>query len=194
MTRDFLLDSLGEPDRPVYDRAVDKVVNRLRQKLGDDGRQPRFILTQHGFGYSFAERARASLDVTPAQDPEAQPVDRLLTISVWPFRNLTGETPFDYLAAGLTDEVIVALARSRSFLVVGRSAAYGYGVGEATDRGRAPAGPREPLCRRGQTPQTRRRRRAGVGPSFRSGEPASSCGPRVSIGRCRTCSQCRRKR
>src|SRR6185312_2345 len=102
LTRDFLLDSLGEPDRPVYDRAVDKVVNRLRQKLGDDGRQPRFILTQHGFGYSFAERARASLDVAPAQDPEAQPVDRL-TISVWPFRNLTGETPFDYLAAGLTD-------------------------------------------------------------------------------------------
>lgn len=135
LTRDFLLDSLGEPDRPVYDRAVDKVVNRLRQKLGDDGRQPRFILTQHGFGYSFAERARASLDVAPAQDPEAQPVDRL-TISVWPFRNLTGETPFDYLAAGLTDEVIVALARSRSFLVVGRSAAYGYGVGESTDHER----------------------------------------------------------
>src|SRR6188508_3604946 len=33
LTRGFLLDSLGEPDRPVYDRAVDKLVNRLRQKL-----------------------------------------------------------------------------------------------------------------------------------------------------------------
>ena len=132
LTREFLLDSLGEPDRPVYDRAVDKLVNRLRQKLGDDGRRPRFIRTQHGFGYSFAEPVQSSTDV--AIDPAVAPpsVDRP-TIAVWPFQNLSGEVQFDHLAAGLTDEVIVALARSRGFVVAGRSAAYAYGVGQATD-------------------------------------------------------------
>lgn len=132
LTREFLLDSLGEPDRPVYDRAVDKLVNRLRQKLGDDGRRPRFIRTQHGFGYSFAEPVEASTDVAIGRAVAPPSVDRP-TIAVWPFRNLSGEVQFDHLAAGLTDEVIVALARSRGFVVAGRSAAYAYGVGQATD-------------------------------------------------------------
>jgi TolB-like protein/Tfp pilus assembly protein PilF len=131
LNRGFLIDSLGEPDRPVYDRAVDKLVNRLRQKLGDDGRQPRFIRTQHGFGYNFATPVQSSTDVTDAKVTLSS-VD-LPTIAVWPFQNVSGDAQFDHLAAGLTDEIIGLLARSRGLSLVGRSAAYAYGVGKATN-------------------------------------------------------------
>ncbi len=35
-------------------RSVDVLISRLRRKLGDDPRQPRYIVTVHGEGYSFA--------------------------------------------------------------------------------------------------------------------------------------------
>jgi two-component system torCAD operon response regulator TorR len=36
------------------DRTVDVIVRRLRQKLGDDPKHPRIIVTSHGEGYLFA--------------------------------------------------------------------------------------------------------------------------------------------
>jgi TolB-like protein/Flp pilus assembly protein TadD len=132
LTRDFLLDALGEPDRPVFQRAVDKLVNRLRQKLGDDARRPHLIRTQHGFGYTFAAAVQPWTDDLGGRASAGPSVD-LPTIAIWPFRNLSGDRQFDHLAAGLTDEIIGMLARSRGFTVVGRTAAYAYGIGETTD-------------------------------------------------------------
>ena len=40
-------------DWEAYDRSIDILVSRLRQKLGDDPRQPSFIRTIRGVGYSF---------------------------------------------------------------------------------------------------------------------------------------------
>lgn len=37
----------------AYDRSIDVLVSRLRQKLGDDPRRPAFIRTVRGVGYSF---------------------------------------------------------------------------------------------------------------------------------------------
>jgi TolB-like protein/Flp pilus assembly protein TadD len=136
LTRDFLLDSLGEANSDVYDRAIDTLVSRLRQKLGDDARRPHFIVTQHGRGYSFVAPVRPLADVPVTPGPAPAQIERP-TIAVWPFRNLSDEMQFDHLAAGLTDEIVVALARSQSFTVVGRSAAYAYGAGKTTDFDRA---------------------------------------------------------
>ncbi|MGI6647882.1 MAG: winged helix-turn-helix domain-containing protein [Bacillota bacterium] len=36
-------------------RAVDIYITRLRQKVEEDPRQPRYILTIYGFGYQFGE-------------------------------------------------------------------------------------------------------------------------------------------
>ena len=40
-------------DWESYDRCIDVLVSRLRQKLGDDAKQPAFIRTVRGTGYSF---------------------------------------------------------------------------------------------------------------------------------------------
>lgn len=54
MSRDRLLHEVAHRDWDPTDRTVDVVVRRLRQKLGDDSRRPRIIVTSHGEGYLFA--------------------------------------------------------------------------------------------------------------------------------------------
>jgi len=54
--RDRILDLTRGLDWESYDRSVDVLVSRLRQKLGDDPRRPRFIRTVRGAGYCFVGR------------------------------------------------------------------------------------------------------------------------------------------
>ena len=51
--RDVILDELRGIDAQLFSRSVDILVSRLRQKLGDTSRQPRFIKTVWGTGYAF---------------------------------------------------------------------------------------------------------------------------------------------
>lgn len=52
-TREELIElALGE-DFDGFDRVIDTHIKNIRQKLGDDGRTPRYILTVHGTGYKF---------------------------------------------------------------------------------------------------------------------------------------------
>ena len=38
----------------AYDRTIDAHVKNLRQKIEDDPREPRYLLTVHGMGYKFS--------------------------------------------------------------------------------------------------------------------------------------------
>lgn len=53
LTRDRIMDEIRGIDWEAYDRSIDVLVSRLRQKLGDDPRQPTYIRTIRGRGYSF---------------------------------------------------------------------------------------------------------------------------------------------
>jgi DNA-binding response OmpR family regulator len=53
LTRERILDETRGVDWEAYDRSIDILVSRLRQKLGDDARRPAFIKTVRGMGYSF---------------------------------------------------------------------------------------------------------------------------------------------
>src|SRR3954471_15595842 len=53
LSRERILDETRGVDWEAYDRSVDVLVRRLRQKLGDDPRRPAFIRTVRGAGYSF---------------------------------------------------------------------------------------------------------------------------------------------
>jgi DNA-binding response OmpR family regulator len=53
--RDRLLDAIhGEGEGDVTDRAIDQYVKRLREKLGDDAAEPRYVATVRGAGYRAA--------------------------------------------------------------------------------------------------------------------------------------------
>jgi two-component system OmpR family response regulator len=53
LTRDFLLDQARGRNMDLFDRSIDLLVSRLRQKLGDDSRTPSLIKTVRGEGYLF---------------------------------------------------------------------------------------------------------------------------------------------
>ena len=46
------------PGTSVARDGLPRLVTELRQALGDDAQQPRFIRTVHGFGYAFCGEAR----------------------------------------------------------------------------------------------------------------------------------------
>jgi DNA-binding response OmpR family regulator len=53
LTREQILDNLWNIEADAFNRSVDVLVSRLRQKLGDDPKNPQFIKTVWGSGYMF---------------------------------------------------------------------------------------------------------------------------------------------
>jgi DNA-binding response OmpR family regulator len=53
LSREMLLRKLRGIDADIYDRSVDMLISRLRKKLADDSRSPRFIKTIWRTGYQF---------------------------------------------------------------------------------------------------------------------------------------------
>jgi DNA-binding response OmpR family regulator len=52
-TRDEIIAGISGDDYDGFDRAIDSHIKNLRQKIGDDSRSPRYILTVYGMGYRF---------------------------------------------------------------------------------------------------------------------------------------------
>jgi len=59
LSRDDILSELRGIDAAILTRSVDIMISRLRQKLGDSVKPPRFIQTIWGRGYSFVAAPRA---------------------------------------------------------------------------------------------------------------------------------------
>ncbi len=58
LTRDQLLDITQGRDAGVFDRSIDNQISRLRRKIETDAKNPRYIKTVWGGGYSFAIEVR----------------------------------------------------------------------------------------------------------------------------------------
>jgi DNA-binding response OmpR family regulator len=54
-TRERLIEEVSERRFDIFDRSIDVHVSSLRRKLGDDAKNPRFIHTIRGIGYSLRE-------------------------------------------------------------------------------------------------------------------------------------------
>ncbi len=68
LTRGQILDAVTEPGSEKNDRNIDFIVNRLRRKLGDNARNPKFIASRYGEGYVWLGEAEIAQDVTGAED------------------------------------------------------------------------------------------------------------------------------
>ncbi|MEA2443581.1 MAG: hypothetical protein QOJ12_873 [Thermoleophilales bacterium] len=51
-----LVERIQGDDVPGYERTIDTHVKNLRRKLGDDPRDPRYVVTVHGVGYKLGVR------------------------------------------------------------------------------------------------------------------------------------------
>ena len=53
LSRDRIMETMRGVDWEAYDRSIDVLVSRVRQKLGDDAKRGTLIRTIRGIGYSF---------------------------------------------------------------------------------------------------------------------------------------------
>lgn len=60
LTRDQLMDLMMSRDAAPFDRAIDVQVSRLRQRLGEDAKEPSLIKTVRGAGYVLAAQVEAN--------------------------------------------------------------------------------------------------------------------------------------
>jgi TolB-like protein len=104
VTRDELQQRLWPSGTFVdFEHSINAAVKRLREALGDDADNPRFVETLPRRGYRFI----AALKTAPGGAAEgAAPKVRL---AVLPFSNLSEERGQDYFADGLTEEMIAQL-------------------------------------------------------------------------------------
>jgi len=102
------------------DLGVNTAVRKVRNALRDDPDTPRYIETVSGKGYRFIAPVQAV--AARAETPQRT------TLAVLPFENLGGDPAHDYLADGLTEEVIAATGHidPDQLAVIGRTSVNHY--------------------------------------------------------------------
>ena len=58
LDREFLVENLRGIQWQTFDRSVDVLVSRLRNKLGETPTKTRFLKTVHGVGYKFVAKTK----------------------------------------------------------------------------------------------------------------------------------------
>jgi DNA-binding winged helix-turn-helix (wHTH) protein/tetratricopeptide (TPR) repeat protein len=141
VTKEALLDALW-PGTSVTDNALAQAVSELRQALGDDAGDPRYIKTVARRGYRFVaavEPVASTADQADAERPAiAEPPgidDR--SIAVLDFTNVTGDAESAWLSAGIAETVSGDLrAFPSTSLGTGPSTSLGPGGYRVVDRWR----------------------------------------------------------
>ena len=116
------------PDTFVEESNLTQNVFILRRALGDERAEPKYIETVTRRGYRFIATVRAveSEDNSEAEVLAAAATDlgSRLIVAVLPFLNATNDEALEYLADGLTDNLINNLSRVSKLRVMSRSAVF----------------------------------------------------------------------
>ena len=119
------------PNTFVEEANLTQNIFMLRRALGHERTGLKYIETVTRRGYRFVAPVRTVVhDPTPdpdlaSTDPHLRPV-----VAVLPFRNTSGDEQLEYLADGLTDNIINNLARVANLRVMSRSAVFRYKMKE----------------------------------------------------------------
>lgn len=109
------------PDTAVEENNLNQNISTLRRVLGENRGENRYIATVPGKGYHFIPAVEISGSST-------QPAAGRVIIAVLPFENLSADPERDYLADGLTEEVIATLGQidPGHIVVIGRTTMMAY--------------------------------------------------------------------
>jgi len=109
------------PDTVVEENNLNQNISALRRILGETRGENLFIATVPGRGYQFVP----TVEVIGSSEPDAAlPV----TLAVLPFENLSAQPERDYVADGLTEELIASLGLidPEHLCVIGRTTMMAY--------------------------------------------------------------------
>jgi len=114
-------------DTAVEESNLSVQIAALRKQLGPNAEGSDWIVTIPRVGYRFVgllvqeQTEKIAEANAPVSDRERRP-----SIAVLPFANLNGEKEQEYLADGITEDIITALTRFRWFFVVARNSSFAY--------------------------------------------------------------------
>jgi TolB-like protein len=110
-------------DAVVEESNLSVQIAALRKQLGPTADGGEWIATVSRVGYRFV----GGIVTQPVPDSSA-PIqsERRPSIAVLPFKNLGGDKEQEYLADGITEDIITALTRFRWFFVIARNSSFAY--------------------------------------------------------------------
>lgn len=116
--------------RIVSESTLTSRINAARKAIGDTGEAQRLIRTYARKGVRFIGEVRESPQ-PPISEPDAPPALSPLPdtrgkpcVAVLPFVNLGGDSEQEYFSDGITEDIITALSRHRSLLVIARNSTF----------------------------------------------------------------------
>ena len=120
VSRDEIAEKLWGKDVFVdVEHSINTAVRKVRQVLHDDPDKPRFVETVVGKGYRFAAPV-----VCKNGKSEAQPA--IKSLAVLPLKNLSGDPSQEYLADGMTEELIGRLSGIQDLRVISRTSSMQF--------------------------------------------------------------------
>jgi len=114
-------------DAAVEESNLSVQMAALRKQLGPTADGGDWIATVPRVGYRFVgpPAQRSTEQITDAK-PSPTDHEHRPSIAVLPFANLNGEKEQEYLADGITEDIITALTRFRWFFVIARNSSFAY--------------------------------------------------------------------
>lgn len=127
LTKDDLIAAVWD-GRVVSESTLTSRINSVRKAVGDTGGEQRLIRTYARKGIRFVGEVRESPDVLEAPATRAPMTDARgkPCIAVLPFVNLGGDVEQEYFSDGITEDIITALSRNRSLLVIARNSTFAF--------------------------------------------------------------------
>jgi DNA-binding winged helix-turn-helix (wHTH) protein/tetratricopeptide (TPR) repeat protein len=119
------------PESFVQEDSLAQIISQLRKRLRSGGEEPELIETVPKRGYRFVAQVR-QVELSSRSQPSGVAGEMAhsppVTLAVLPFENLDGNPEQEYLADGLTEEMIVALGQidPDHLAVIGRTSVMPY--------------------------------------------------------------------
>ena len=125
--------------RVVSEATMSSRIYAARKALGDTGQCQRLIRTIQRKGLRFVGEVRAQPEGFAPEQAKAPPADEMRepvrpapappdrpAIAVLPFTNMGDDPAQDFLADGLSEDIITALSKLRWFFVIARNSSFTY--------------------------------------------------------------------
>lgn len=112
-------------DTAIEESNLSVQIAALRKQLGPVSEGGDWITTVPRVGYRFVGlRARETME--SIAETKVLPTEHRPWIAVLPFVNLSGDREQEYLADGITEDLITALTRFRWLIVIARNSSFAY--------------------------------------------------------------------
>src|SRR5215813_13054128 len=137
VTKDDLMGAVWN-GRIISEATLTSRVNAARKAVGDTGEQQaviktyprrgfRFIASVHaGGGHGVPDKIGKSMPGTPVAAGTAVDWGGRPSIAILPFRNLSGDSEQEYFSDGITEDIIAALSKYRSLVIIARNSSFAF--------------------------------------------------------------------